>query len=92
MKNELEVCKNYSDGKCLITLKDCSFPYPICDMYNSRIGKWIWERDVTDVSSDYRCSECGYDDTFHNRNLIKFYKYCPYCGVRMIEVVGESDE
>lgn len=45
-------------------------------------GYWILEAEYKDGTADYKCSVCDYDDTF-SKNLLYFYRYCPYCGADM---------
>lgn len=53
--------------------------------HNSKVihGYWIHERDIDDVTSDYKCSVCDFDNTLYDSLIEKFYRYCPYCGSRL---------
>lgn len=53
------------------------------DVAEVRHGQWIHEKDIDDVTSDYKCSVCDFDDTLYDSLVEKFYKYCPYCGSRL---------
>lgn len=56
---------------------------PDADVEVIRHGKWIRERYIDAVTSDYKCSVCDFDDTLYDNLVEKFYKYCPYCGAEM---------
>lgn len=55
---------------------------PTADVVEVKHGEWIEETYIDEKRSDFKCSVCEFDDTFY-RNLMSFYKYCPYCGAKM---------
>ena len=59
------------------------FELPAADVAEVKHGEWEHERDIDDLMSDYRCSNCNFDDTFYDSVVYRFYKYCPYCGAKM---------
>lgn len=55
-----------------------------------KTGHWIWR--TKDVYTDiYRCSECHEDIHVYIIDNPR-YKFCPICGIKMIEPQERSEE
>lgn len=87
---DADVCADYGAecgceyGFSINKAKEIIQSITVADVEPVRHGYWILERQIDDITSDFKCSVCDYDDTFYSV-LVKyhFYKYCPYCGAKM---------
>ena len=74
------LCDSYLKGITCRNYKEPIFP----------IAEWLLERKIDSNVADYKCSRCGYDDTFNINVLLSFYKHCPNCGSIMTNCRAEE--
>ena len=57
-----------------------------------KLGKWErkWSRPNVYADLDWHCSACSGRVEMQWAHI--YYKYCPYCGVRMASPLGEYEE
>ena len=74
---------DYWSDEYYVTVRDIENA-PTVDAEPVKHGHWI-----NDFSSPLKCSSCGIVSKANEFTLRRDFKFCPYCGAKMDEVINE---
>jgi len=80
----VRISKIVKNDWLMYEIKEVIKKIPTADVKERKTGKWIDEGFYADFFPHHAfcCSECGN----HLIEIEMIYKYCPFCGARMVNV------